>query len=209
MRTMKNIGGVSLVAVVLAMGVLEAQDRRASPRGRTSTEIGGSYDSEGSYGGGHWVDIYYGRPVLRGRQGIFGSGAEYGQGLLRGAPIWRMGADQTTRFLTEADLLIGGERLAAGEYTMFAELESPSSWTLIFSTWGVKDNPREENSNALWGAYGYTDEKDVMRTTMTVQAIEGFSVDNLTIVFGDTNGSYGMNVYWDNQHAHVPVEVAN
>ena len=201
--------GVSLLAVVLAVGVLEAQDRRASPRGHTASQIGGSYDSEGSYEGGHWVDVYYGRPVLRGRQGIFGSGAEYGQGLLRGAPIWRMGADQTTRFLTESDLLIGGERLAAGEYTMFAELESPSSWTLIFSTWGVKDNPREENSNALWGAYGYTDEKDVMRTTMTVQAIQGFSVDNLTIVFGDINGSYSMNVYWDNQHASVPVEVAN
>ena len=48
-----------------------------------------------------------------------------------------------------------------------------------------------------------------MRTTMTVQAIEGFSVDNLTTVFGDINGSYSMNVYWDNQHASVPVEVAN
>ena len=92
---------------------------------------------------------------------------------------------------------------------MFAELGSPSSWTLIFSTWGVKETPREENPNALWGAYGYTDEKDVMRTTMTAQAQEEFSVDNLTIVFGDINGSFSMNVYWDNQHASVPVEVAN
>ncbi len=208
MRAIKNIS-VSLVAVVFAVGVLAAQDRPASPRGHTASQIGGSYNSEGQYEGGHWVDVWYGRPVLRGRHGIFGSGAEYGQGLLRGAPLWRVGADQTTRFITEADLLIGGQRLAAGEYTMFAELESSSSWTLIFSTWGVKDSPREENPNALWGAYGYTDEKDVMRTTMTVQAIEGFSVDNLTIVFGDINGSYSMNVYWDNQHASVPVEVAN
>ena len=208
MRAIKNVG-VSLLAVVLAVGVLEAQDRPASPRGHTASQIGGSYDSEGSYEGGHWVDVYYGRPVLRGRQGIFGSGAEYGQGLLRGAPIWRVGADQTTRFITEADLSIGGERLAAGEYTMFAELVSPSSWTLIFSTWGVKDNPQEENPNALWGAYGYTDEKDVMRTTMTVEALPGMSVDNMSIVFGDINGSYSMNVYWDNQHAFVPVEVAN
>ena len=208
MRAIKNIS-VSLVAVVFAVGVLAAQDRPASPRGHTASQIGGSYNSEGQYEGGHWVDVWYGRPVLRGRHGIFGSGAEYGQGLLRGAPLWRVGADQTTRFITEADLLIGGQRLAAGEYTMFAELESSSSWTLIFSTWGVKDSPREENPNSLWGAYGYTDEKDVMRTTMTVQAIEGFSVDNLTIVFGDINGSYSMNVYWDNQHASVPVEVAN
>ena len=208
MRTIKNVGA-SLLAVVLAVGVLEAQDRPASPRGHAATQIGGSYNSEGQYEGGHWIDVYYGRPVLRGRHGIFGSGAEYGQGLLLGAPIWRVGADQTTRFITEADLLIGGQRLAAGEYTMFAELGSPSSWTLIFSTWGVKETPREENPNALWGAYGYTDEKDVMRTTMTAQAQEEFSVDNLTIVFGDINGSFSMNVYWDNQHASVPVEVAN
>tara|TARA_B100000029_G_scaffold82157_2_gene73056 strand:- start:775 stop:1401 length:627 start_codon:yes stop_codon:yes gene_type:complete len=208
MRVIKNIS-VGLVAVILATGVLEAQDRRASPRGHTASQIGGSYDSEGSYEGGHWIDVYYGRPVLRGRHGIFGSGAEYGQGLLRGAPIWRMGADQSTRFITEADLLIGGQRLAAGEYTMFAELVSSSSWTLIFSTWGAKENPREENPNALWGAYGYTDEKDVMRTTMTVRALQGMSTDNMSIVFQDINGSYSMNVYWDDQHASVPIEVAN
>ena len=157
--------GVSLLAVVLAVGVLEAQDRPASPRGHTASQIGGSYDSEGSYEGGHWVDVYYGRPVLRGRQGIFGSGAEYGQGLLRGAPIWRMGADQDdtihygSRFIDW-----GGNDWRLVNTQCLPSWRVRGSWTLIFSTWGVKDNPREENSNALWGAYGYTDEKDVMRT---------------------------------------------
>ena len=63
MRAIKNIS-VSLVAVILAMGVLEAQDRPASPRGRTTTQIGGSYNSEGQYEGGHWIDVFYSRPVL-------------------------------------------------------------------------------------------------------------------------------------------------
>ena len=134
MRVMKIFGVVA--AVVLMASAVEAQSRPLSTRGHTATQIGGSFNADGKYDGGKWIDIHYGRPILRGRQGIFELGAEYGQGLLLDAPIWRVGADQTTTFTTEADLLIGGERLAAGEYTMFAELVSPTEWTLIFTTWG-------------------------------------------------------------------------
>ena len=186
------------VLVLSASTVWAQQDRPLSPRGQASTHIGGK-----------WIDITYGRPILRGRNGIFGEGSEYGQQIYAGAPLWRVGADVTTTINTEADLVFGGNTLPAGEYTMFAELVSSSSWTLIFSTWGAKENPREENPNALWGAYGYTDEKDVMRTTMTVRALQGMSTDNMSIVFQDINGSYSMNVYWDDQHASVPIEVAN
>ena len=43
--------------------------------------------------------------------------------ILVGAPIWRVGANQTTRLKTETDLMFGGQRLAAGEYSVFADLE--------------------------------------------------------------------------------------
>ncbi|HIM14141.1 MAG TPA: DUF2911 domain-containing protein, partial [Acidobacteria bacterium] len=177
--------------------------------GYTATQLGGSYDSEGAYEGGSWIDIHYGRPILRGRQGIFGEGAEYGQRLYAGAPLWRVGADETTTFTTEVDLLIGGQRLAAGEYTIFADLANPTAWELIFTTWGVKEDFREENPNALWGAYGYTDEKDVMRTTMSVQTLD-YSMDQLAIGFTDM-AQQGGNFYviWDNQLATAPVELAN
>ena len=133
MRFMKVMSVLAIV--VLMANVVAAQNRPASPRGHTATQIGGSYNAEGRYEGGKWIDIYYGRPILRGRQGIFGEGADYGQRLYAGAPLWRVGADQTTRFVTEADLLIGGQRLAAGEYTMFVDLADPTAWTLIFTTW--------------------------------------------------------------------------
>ena len=106
MRVMKIFGVVA--AVVLMASAVEAQSRPLSTRGHTATQIDGSFNADGEYDGGKWIDIHYGRPILRGRQGIFESGAEYGQGLLLGAPIWRVGADQTTTFTTEADLLIGG-----------------------------------------------------------------------------------------------------
>ncbi len=203
-----KIGGV-VAAIVLLTSVVEAQNRPPSTRGHTATQLGGSFNADGQYEGGKWIDIHYGRPILRGRQGIFGSGDEFGQGLLLGAPIWRVGADQTTTFTTEADLMIGGQRLPAGEYTMFADLSNPTAWELIFTTWGVKDDFREDNPNALWGAYGYTPEKDVMRTTMQAMTVE-FSADQLVIGFQDVTQQGGtMLMLWDNQLAIVSVELAN
>ena len=145
---------------------------RSVPAGTRRRRSGGAYNDEGRYEGGSWIDIHYGRPILRGRQGIFGAGEEFGQRIYAGAPVWRVGADQTTTFTTEVDLLIGGQRLNAGEYTMFADLADPTAWTLIFSTWGVKQTFTEDNPNALWGAYGYDDSKDVMRTTMSVETVD-------------------------------------
>lgn len=211
MRSVVKILGVAAVAAAAGILVSEAaaQDRPLSPRGHTATQIGGSYDDEGRYGGGSWIDIHYGRPILRGRQGIFGEGEEYGQRIYAGAPLWRVGADQTTTFTTEVDLLIGGQRLNAGEYTMFADLADPDAWTLIFTTWGVKQNFRDDDPNTLWGAYGYDDSKDVMRTTMTVQTVD-WSLDQLQIGFVDLSGSSGtLYINWDDQMATAPIELAN
>ena len=207
------VKGLGIAAVVVAAGMIAsevaAQNRLLSTRGHTATQLGGSYNDEGRYEGGYWIDIHYGRPILRARQGIFGEGEQYGQRIYAGAPLWRVGADQTTTFTTEADLLIGGQRLNAGEYTMFADLADPAAWTLIFTTWGVKQTFTEDNPNALWGAYGYDDSKDVMRTTMSVETVD-WSMDQLQIGFVDMTSQGGaMYFHWDSQLASVPIELAN
>ncbi len=209
-RGVRLSGVVAVVATTVVMaGAAAAQNRPLSTRGHTATQIGGSYSAEGRYEGGRWIDIHYGRPILRGRQGIFRDGGEYGQRIYAGAPLWRVGADQTTTFTTEADLLIGGQRLDAGEYTMFADLSDPSAWTLIFTTWGVMQTFGEDNPNALWGAYGYDDSRDVMRTTMSVETA-GRSLDQLQIGFFDMTRQRGaMYVHWDDQLATVSIELAD
>ena len=154
-----------------------------------------------SYDGGKWIEVEYGRPILRGRADLFGSGADYGQAFLLGAPVWRVGANQSTTFMTEADLMFGGQRLSAGTYTMFVELDT-SEWTWIFSTYGVKDSFQEETPNALWGAYGYTADRDVLRTSMPV-AMHPVSADQLTIMFTDMTQQGGnLTVWWDDQIAN-------
>ena len=212
---MRKLGiAVLAAACVLAATAVEAQ-RAASPRGQASTQVGGTWESGEArgvaggrtYSGGKWVDVDYGRPILRGREGLFGSGDEYGQGFLLGAPVWRMGADQSTRFTTEADLMFGGQRLPAGEYSMFAEL-SASEWTLIFSTWGVKESFREDTPNTLWGSYGYTPDRDVLRTSMEVSS-HPVSADQLTIMFTDMTQEGGnLTVWWDDQTASAAFTVA-
>jgi len=194
--------GVALVFATAA----EAQDRRMSPRGEAATQVGGSFNEDGGYEGGSWVVVTYGRPILRGRD-LFGSGDEYGQQFLRGAPLWRVGADQSTRFMTEVDLMFGGEGLPAGEYSVFAEL-TEAEWTLVFSNWGAKESFREENADALWGSYGYTPDRDVLRTAMDVDTIM-MSADQLTISFMDMTQEGGVfTIWWDDQVATVSFQVA-
>lgn len=211
MRSM--VKGLGFAAAIAAAGVMvgeaAAQDRPLSTRGHAATQLGGAYNDEGRYEGGYWIDVHYGRPILRARNGIFGEGAEYGQRIYAGAPVWRVGADQTTTFTTEADLLIGGQRLNAGEYTLFADLSDPAAWTLIFTTWRGKQDFREDDPNALWGAYGYDDSKDVMRTTASVETVD-WSMDQLQVGFLDVTSEGGaLYVHWDDQLATVPIELAH
>ena len=87
--------GIGVVTMVLCASMAAAQGRPLSPRGQTSTQIGGSFNAEGAYSGGKWIDIIYGRPILRGRTNMFGEGGDYSTTIYAGAPIWRIGADVT------------------------------------------------------------------------------------------------------------------
>jgi hypothetical protein len=85
-------------AAVMAMGVaLAAQAPAARPlsgRGQASTQVGGDWvkGERTTYQGGKWIDVTYGRPVLRQRTNIFGTGADYGKALYAGAPLAASGS---------------------------------------------------------------------------------------------------------------------
>ena len=80
---------------------------------------------------------------------------------------------------------------------------------LAFTTWDGKQDPRDDDPNSLWGAYGYDTSRDVMRTTMSVETVD-YSMDQLQIGFVDMTSDGGtLYVLWDNQLASVPVVLAN
>ena len=79
-------------------------------RGEAHTQIGGGYNADGQYQGGWWIVVDYGRPILRGRANMFGSGDTYGDAFLLGPPNWRIGANMSTRFYAGTDLMFGNQR---------------------------------------------------------------------------------------------------
>lgn len=177
-----------LIAAVLLVATSAALAQRpASPRGEAAIQVGGEYE-ERRYVGGKWISIDYGRPILRGRAGIFGAGSDYGKGANAGAPVWRAGANKSTRLTTEVDLKFGDQSVPAGEYSMFVELKE-GDWTLILSTHAAKDGFREPGEG-LWGAYNYTPDKDVLRVSMNLSNMP-VSYEQLTYAFVDVTAEGG------------------
>lgn len=184
-----------MAAVLLVVADTALAQRPASPRGEAAIQVGGEYEGR-RYVGGKWITVDYGRPILRGRTGIFGEGASYGQAANAGAPVWRAGANKSTRLTTEADLKFGDEMLPAGEYSMFVELKE-GDWTLILSTHAAKDGFREPGEG-LWGAYEYTPDKDVLRVSMNVSSMP-VSYEQLTISFVNVTDNGGtLALMWEN-----------
>lgn len=185
----------------------------ASPRGSAATQVGGKWVDPTTPGGaqrytdGKWITVDYGRPILRGRTNIFGTGADYGKKVNDDAPVWRAGANQTTRFRTEVPLVIGGKTLPAGEYSLFVELK-PGAWTLILSTEPFQQKYDPNNKTETWGAYNYDPKFDVLRAPMT-HAKGAASVDQFTIQFADVTATGGkMMLLWEKDVATVPFTIA-
>ena len=191
---------LAALATLVAASLAQTPVRKpASPPGTAATQIGGKYVAvQGGqrYQGGKWIEVSYGRPIKRGRQNLFGSGADYGKAVSDGAPVWRAGANQTTRFKTEVPLVFDGKTLPVGEYSVFVELKE-NAWTLIFSSWPAQEKYDPNNKDALWGAYGYTPDKDVLRAPMKVETLP-FSIDQFTIAFVDMTADGGkLAMMWD------------
>ena len=185
-----------LCTVLLAGVVTSAQQAGSSPAGTSEVEIGGKWETQTTngrerqvYTGGKWITISYGRPLKRGRE-LVGAGDAYATKLNAGAPVWRAGANVSTRLKTEAPLVIGGKPLPAGEYTMFVDLK-PGNWTLIVS------NHKPQMT--------YDPKNDVLRVPMQLNDIP-FSLEQLTWGFTDVSDkSAVMNLWWDKVNASVPV----
>ena len=202
---MRSVTLVGLFIVLLIGADMAYAQRPASPRGEASTQIGGEYE-ERRYENGKWIVVDYSRPILRGRTNIFGKGDTYGEMLNAGAPVWRAGANKSTRFMTEGDLTFGGQTLPAGEYSMFVDLKA-DGWTLIFSNHAAKDNFRDAG-DGLWGSYNYTDDKDVLRVPMAVSEHTD-SFDQLTISFVNMSKMAGtLAIMWETTMATVDFTLA-
>lgn len=189
-----------------------AQERRAmSPQRTASAHVLGKWTDVGkqtfvagggTYEGGKWIEVTYGSPIKRGRT-LFGTGPDYAKGLLLGTPIWRAGADVSTRLKTEVPLTFGTVTVPPGEYTLFVDLK-PNDWTFVVSRWPAQLKYDANNRAALWGSYNYTPDKDVVRVKMKLEA-QPHSHEQLSWEFLDVTGKGGaLALTWDKMTALVP-----
>jgi len=196
---------LTVLAALLAAGALSAQTRRiASPPGASATEVGGRYDEREGYVGGKWLEVRYGRPIKRGRD-LFGP-ADYAEVLNDGAPVWRAGANVSTRLNIEVPILLGGRTIPVGEYSLFIDLQ-PKAWILIVSSWPAQTTYDDKNKSALFGAYDYTADRDLVRVPMTRETLP-YSFDQLSWQFLDVTDKGGqLALLWDRQIARVSFEI--
>ncbi len=142
--------------VLLAFDAASAQLRvpRASPNASVMQTIGVTD-----------VTITYSRPGVKGRK-IWGDWPTEvkGDGTLdnqntrpAGAPIvpnghmWRTGANEATQFVVTDDVLVNGQPLAAGSYSLHT-IPGKDEWTIIFN--GAANQ---------WGSFNYDASKDTLR----------------------------------------------
>jgi hypothetical protein len=200
----------TVTALAMTAGVLaQGAGRPASPAGSSAAQVGGKYvsGSEGpEYQGGKWIEITYGRPIKRGRDVFGGSGAGYGKVVNPDAPVWRAGANVTTQLKTEVPLVVNGKTVPPGTYTVFVDLK-PNNWTLILSNWKAQTRYDPKNTAEIWGAYGYTPDKDVVRAPLTLGTLP-FSVEELSWEFTDVSDAGGrLTLMWDKTVASVPFKI--
>ncbi len=195
--------GAMAMAVAAAAG-LAAQTRPdvklpPSPRGSAEVQVGGAWKGAADarqYTGGLWITVDYGRPILRGRENIFGSGADYGQAISDGAPVWRVGANETTRLTTQATLVFGTQTLAPGVYNVLADLKE-SGWTLVLTNQPAQTKYDPNEKVLLYGAYNYNPKYDVLRTPMRMSSLDA-SIEQFTMGFLDVQPSRGtLYMAWD------------
>lgn len=131
------------------------------------------------------VRITYSRPAMNGRK-IFGSLVPFGK-------IWRLGANEATEIKFYADAEIGGTKLKAGTYSVFA-IPGETEWTIVFSS-----------DLDYWGAYSYEKKNDVARAQATVKKLDS-PVENFSIMFGKAeDGGVLMRMAWDDTVAELPI----
>ena len=157
------------------------------------------------------VTITYSRPGVKGRQ-IWGDPlpgqTAKGEATLdnqnerpKGAPIvpyghvWRVGANEATMFVVTDDVLINGQKLPAGTYSLHA-IPTKDEWTIVF------------NSTAKqWGSFDYDATKDTLRVKVKPQSLSQ-SEEWLTYTMDPAgDDSAQVNIRWEKVSVPFTIKV--
>lgn len=134
------------------------------------------------------MNIEYSRPSTLGRE-VWGGLVPYGK-------HWRTGANENTVITFKDDVLVGGEKLAAGKYAIYT-IPNKANWEVIFykktNNWGLPQ-PWDENLVAL-------------STGIRAEKLP-FPIETFTIMINNlTHNTADIAFMWSDVMAVLPVEV--
>lgn len=108
--------------------------------------------------------------------------------------VWRAGANEATMFQVTDDVLINGQPLKAGTYSLEAK-PGKDEWTIIFN-----------NDPGQWGAFTYDAKKDALRIKTKPQPAD--NQEWLLYTFDPvTDNSATVNLRWEKVRVPFTVEV--
>lgn len=194
---------VVCAAVLITSNIASAQLKLPRPsQGASVTQTIGVTD----------ITITYSRPGVKGRA-IFGdvSAADnYVKGeatlddqykrakdmpIVPYGHIWRTGANEATQFVITDDVMINGQKLAAGSYSLHT-IPGKDEWTIVFN--GTANQ---------WGSFNYDPAKDTLRVKAKPEAAAdnqewlAFSIDPVT------DNSAMVNIRWEKVRVPFTVSV--
>ncbi len=130
------------------------------------------------------VSITYSRPSAKGRP-VFGDLVPYGE-------VWRTGANKATSLSTTGTLMLNGQKLAEGKYSVFT-IPGEGAWQVIFN-----------KNTELWGAYDRKPEEDVLTVKVPAQPVA--FTETFTIEFANLGQDKADIVFrWEKQEAVLSV----
>jgi hypothetical protein len=109
--------------------------------------------------------------------------------------VWRVGANDATVFAITDDVLINGQPLKAGTYSLHT-VPGKDEWTIIFNS-----------DSGQWGSFNYDSKKDVLRVKTKPQSVADnqewlmFSFDPVT------ENSATVNIRWEKLRVPFTVEI--
>jgi hypothetical protein len=203
MKLQKKFFRFAAVAILLALAAATAQAQLRTPRPSQKASVMQTV-------GVTDITITYSRPGVKGRT-IWGdppAGASTTAATLDDARarakdavivpyghVWRAGANEATQFAVSDDVMINGQPLKAGTYSLHA-IPGKDEWTIIF------------NSDAgQWGSFTYDEKKDVLRVKAKPQMASD-SEEWLQYTFdpvGETSAQ--INLRWERLRVPFTVEV--
>jgi hypothetical protein len=130
------------------------------------------------------INVDYSSPRAKGRK-IFGGIVPYGQ-------EWRLGANEATTFVTSAAVTVGGTKVPAGSYTLFA-VPTEDKWTLVIS-----------KKTGEWGVPYPGKDSDFARVDMKASKLPS-PMENFTISFDKAGSGCTLRADWENTRASVEI----